>query len=193
MTKLLLARHGETDWNAQRRFQGHADPPLNDVGRAQARALAARVADAGVAAVYSSDLRRAAETADIVGEALGLDVTQLQALREIDVGEWSGLTVEEIVVRFPDGYRRHREGGDGWDQGETHAALSDRILAAVEEIAREHPQESILVVAHGACLRALLAHAEGVELGEFRRTRPALENGSLATVVVEDGTLRRID
>jgi 2,3-bisphosphoglycerate-dependent phosphoglycerate mutase len=193
VTTLLLARHGETDWNAQRRFQGHADPPLNDVGRAQARALAARVADAGVGAVYSSDLRRAAETADIVGDRLGLSVSHRASLREIDVGEWSGHTVDEIVARFPDGYRRHREGGDGWDHGESHAALSVRIVEAVVKIAGEHPGETILVVAHGACLRALLAYAEGIELGEFRRTRPAIENGSLATVVVEDGTVRRID
>ena len=193
MTRVLLARHAETDWNAQRRFQGHADPPLNDIGRGQARALAEKLADSVVTAVYSSDLRRATETAKIVAERLGLPVARRVGLREIDVGEWSGLTVDEVVARYPEGYRRHRAGGDGWEQGESHVALSERIVRAVEEIARGHPGETILIVAHGACLRALLAYAEGAELGEFRRTRPAIENGSLATVLVEDGAVRRID
>jgi broad specificity phosphatase PhoE len=188
-----VARHAETDWNAQRRFQGHADPPLNDNGRGQARDLAEKLAHTAVAAVYSSDLRRATETAEIVAERLSLPVAQRLDLREIDVGEWSGLTVDEVVARYPEGYRRHRSGGDGWEEGESHAALSERIVGAVEEIARGHPGETILIVAHGACLRALLAYAEGVELAEFRRTRPAIENGSLATVLVEGGSVRRID
>ena len=193
MTELILARHGETDWNAERRFQGHANPPLNDTGRAQARALAEHLADRRLTAIYSSDLRRAAETARIVGTQLGLPVSQLPSLREIDVGEWSGLTVAEVTERYPDGYARHRAGGDGWTTGETHARLSERIVDAIVEIARGHPDDPILVVGHGAALRALLAHAEGVELSEFRRNSPPIENGSLATIAVESGVVRRLD
>jgi probable phosphoglycerate mutase len=193
VTTFLLARHAETDWNAQRRFQGHADPPLNAVGRDQARVLAERLAGVPAAAIYSSDLRRAAETAQIVGDRLGLRVREIEGLREIDVGEWSGLTVEEVIARYPDGYRRHRAGGDGWEHGESHAALTERIVSTIGELAAEHPGDTLVVVAHGACLRALLAYAEGVELSEFRRTRPAIENGSLAVILVEDGSLRRIN
>jgi len=193
VTTIILARHGETDWNAELRFQGHADPPLNAAGRSQAVALAATLAKARVAAVYSSDLQRAAETARIAADRVGLSVVETPGLREIDVGEWSGLTVDEVIDRFPDGYRRHRDGGDGWTDGETHEELTSRIVRTVVEIAAAHPDDTILVVAHGAALRALLAYADGIPLSEFRRTRPPIQNGSLAMIAVEDGIVRRLD
>ena len=193
MTTILLARHGETDWNAERRFQGHADPPLNATGRAQAAELASRLAGEALAAIYSSDLRRASETAAIVGARVGLPVIQERALREVDVGEWSGLTVDEVIERFPDGYARHRDGGDGWTEGETHEALSVRIVEAVRAIGAEHASESILIVTHGAALRALLAHVEGISLAEYRRTSAPIGNGSLARIAWEDGAPRRLD
>src|SRR5438876_6692501 len=91
VTTLILARHGETDWNRDGRFQGHADPPLNDRGREQARSLADALADQPIEAIYSSDLRRAHETAQIVAQRQGLEVLVDPDLRERDVGEWSGL------------------------------------------------------------------------------------------------------
>ena len=90
MTTLLLARHGETDWNRARRWQGHAVRPLTDRGRAQAAALSDRLADIALDAVYSSDLRRARETAEAVALPHGLDVIVLPELREVDVGSWEG-------------------------------------------------------------------------------------------------------
>jgi broad specificity phosphatase PhoE len=102
-TRILLARHGETEWNRLGRWQGHADPPLNDLGRRQAEILAEQLAGDTVSAVYSSDLRRARETARIVAERIGLPVTEDSALREIDVGSWSGLTRDEVRERFPAG------------------------------------------------------------------------------------------
>jgi broad specificity phosphatase PhoE len=193
VTTLLLARHGETDWNREYRWQGHADVPLNDRGRAQAAELAERLADAGIGAVYSSDLARARETAEIVGARLGLPVTPDGALREIDVGEWSGLTTPEVQARFPEGLQRHAKGGDGWERGETHDELQERAVGAVSRIAAQHEGETILVVIHGGTIRALLAHAEGLPLREFRRTRPALGNGALATIARENGGWRRLD
>ena len=192
-TTILLARHGETDWNRERRFQGHADPPLNELGREQARALGEQLAEAGVAAVYSSDLGRALETAQIAGRALDLPAEPLRGLREIDVGEWSGLTFAEIEVIFPEGVARHRAGGDGWAQGETHAAMQERIVGAVRDIAAEHPDESVLLVIHGGTMRALLAAAEGMEFSEYRRTHGGIDNGSLVSIAVENGELTRID
>jgi len=106
VTTLILARHGETDWNRENRFQGHADPPLNDLGREQSAALAASLAEERIARIYTSPLRRAAETAEIVAAALGLDVEHVEGLREIDVGAWSGLTRDEIAASFPDKYAR---------------------------------------------------------------------------------------
>src|SRR5579871_6119870 len=103
---ILLARHGETEWNVARRWQGHAESDLTDTGRAQALELASLVGESGISAIYSSDLRRAADTASIVADALGLTVRVDAELREVDVGEWSGLTSAEIEARFPEGAAR---------------------------------------------------------------------------------------
>src|SRR5436309_5200504 len=123
LTELLLVRHGETDWNRDRRFQGHADPPLNDAGREQARVLADELAGDRIELIYTSDLQRARETAEIVAGQLGLDVIPLRELREIDVGEWEGFTWPEIVERFPEGARKWHEQGYGWESGETYEEL----------------------------------------------------------------------
>jgi broad specificity phosphatase PhoE len=152
VTTILLARHGETDWNREGRFQGWADPPLNETGRAQARVLADQLADVPFDAVYTSDLGRAHETALIVAEPHGVPVVVDRGLREIDVGSWSGLTLPEIEVRFQDA--EHHDG----ETREEHLA---RVLAAVERIACAHPRERILIVSHGASLRALRRHALG--------------------------------
>lgn len=180
-TRILLARHGETDWNRAGRWQGHADPPLNDLGRRQAETLAQQLAQSAVAAIYSSDLRRAAETARIVGDRLGLPVTENPALREIDVGSWSGFTRDEVRKRFPEGYARWLAGEIGHD-GETREALTRRVVGAVEAIAHEHPDETVLVVAHGGVIRALRRHAAG-DPGE------SLENGGVLAFALVEGAL----
>jgi broad specificity phosphatase PhoE len=149
VTTILLARHGETDWNREGRWQGWADPPLNDTGRAQARALAAQLRDVPFDAVYASDLRRAFETAEIVAEPHGVPVVADPGLREIDVGSWSGLTRTELEERFPDGDR---------PDGESRAEHAARVLAAVERIARDHHDDRVLLVTHGGTMRALRMH-----------------------------------
>jgi len=128
MTTLLVARHGETDWNREGRWQGWADPPLNDTGRGQARQLADELRGTGFDAVYASDLRRAFETAEILAAPHGVPVVADGGLREIDVGSWSGLTRAEIEARFPDGKR---------PDGETHEQHGTRVRAAVIRIARD--------------------------------------------------------
>ena len=161
MATLFLVRHGQTDWNAQRRWQGHADPPLNDAGRAEARALAKRLAGTGLKRVYASDLARARETAEIVGAALGLPVEIDARLREVDVGEWSGLTMAEIEERFPEGLERRRAGGTGWAQGEQFEAMGERVLEALRDIAARDSGESALVVTHGGPIRAVATAVRG--------------------------------
>lgn len=192
-TTILLARHGETDWNRAHRFQGHADPPLNDLGREQARGLVRQLARTPLTAIYSSDLRRASETAEIVGGARSLEPEPRRDLREIDVGEWSGLTMREIEERYPEGVERHRRGADGWEHGEPHAAMQERIVDAVRRIAAAHPDEHVLLVIHGGTMRALLAAAEGMDFAEYRRTHGGFENGSVASIGVENGVLTRLD
>jgi len=188
---VLLVRHGETDWNAERRFQGHADRPLNARGRAQAQALAARLERVRLAAVYASTLLRARETAEIVARPHGLPVRTRPDLREVDVGSWSGLTTAEAETRDPEGFLRwRREGRPGWTDGETYEQMRDRALGAVLEIGGAHAAETALVVAHGGTIRALLATAIGVDVHEYRHLHPAEPNGGLSALRVEDGRLR---
>jgi broad specificity phosphatase PhoE len=193
MTTLLLARHGETSWNRDGRFQGHADPPLSDAGREQARALAAELADAPLAAVYASDLRRAAETAEIVAERHGLSVRTDPALREVDVGEWSGLTWDEIRERYPLGAERHNVRGHGWEDGESHEQMAERVLATLRKIAADHDGRQVLVVIHGGSMRAIAAHMDGVAIVEHRRRSTPARNCELRMVAVENGAFRRIE
>ena len=190
MAVVLLARHGETDWNAERRFQGHADRPLNARGRAQAEALAERLACAPLAAVYASDLARARETAEIVARRHGLPVVTRPDLKEVDVGSWSGLTTEEARTRHPEAFSRWRdEGQPGWADGETYEEMRARALRAVLEIGAGHAGETVLVVAHGGTIRALLATALGMDVHEYRHVHPAEPNGGLSALRVEDGRL----
>ena len=172
MTKILLVRHGETDWNRERRFQGHADPPLNDAGREQARALAERLAGEQIDAVYSSDLRRARETAAILAAPHGLEVVAVRELREIDVGSWQGLSWPEIEELFPRARALARD-GHGWERGETYEQLGERIVRALGDIAARHPGQRVLVVGHGGTVRATRAFVEGVSVVESRGAEPA--------------------
>jgi len=169
VTTLLLARHGETEWNREERYQGHADPPLNETGRTQAKELADSLVDESIDAVYASDLRRAAETAEIVGARLGLPVEHEAGLREIDVGSWQGLTKAQID-------------GRPWD-GETYEHHSERITRALRDIAARHPGGRVLVVSHGGSLRRA---QEGV-LGE---PLPVARHCAIWTCAVENGELR---
>jgi 2,3-bisphosphoglycerate-dependent phosphoglycerate mutase len=177
VTVLILARHGETDWNRDGRYQGHATTPLNARGREQALELAERLRGVELAAVYSSDLPRALETAEVVARARGLRVIADPALREIDLGSWSGLTRSEIAERFP--------GADHHD-GETREEFDERVLGAVTRIAAAHDGRRVLIVAHGGCIRALQRRV----LGE---AQPVLENCGVYELHAEGGVLRGID
>jgi probable phosphoglycerate mutase len=189
MTRLLLARHGETDWNREHRWQGHTDVPLNELGLEQARSLAAELADEPLAAIYASDLRRAYDTARIVAERKGMQVIVDQDLREIEFGTWEGLTSDEIEHRFPGDLRLWREEGKTPERrgGESHEVFRHRILAAAHRIAAAHPGDQVLVVSHGGALRALAVHADAIE--HDRR----LENCGVLRIVFEDGGFRGLD
>ena len=192
MTTILLARHGESDWNRDRRWQGHADRPLTDLGREQARALADRLAATELGAVYSSDLERARETAAIVAKPHELPVNELPDLREVDVGSWSGLTRAEAEERFPNAFRRWTEGEEGWNDGETYEQLSERVVGAVLSIAARHPRDRVLLVAHGGSIRAVHAAALGVDVHTYRRIQRVEPNATLSAVCVEDGRLTEL-
>jgi len=166
---LLLVRHGETDWNAEGRLQGHTDTPLNDYGRRQARALADELAGAPIDAVYTSDLARARETAEILGGRLGLPVALDPELREKNWGSWEGLTPaeRERVEYVGESTEDHRE----------------RTMRALAAIAGRHPAGRVLVVTHGGSIRRVQAAVVGMAF-------PVVENCGRWAVVHEDGAFR---
>jgi probable phosphoglycerate mutase len=194
VTTIHLARHGETDWNRELRWQGHADPPLNAFGRQQARALAESLAGMRIAAVYSSDLLRASETAEIVAGRLEVPLRLDAALRELDVGSWEGQTLAELEASHAEAVARWEESGEhGWKGGESHAEMAARVLDAIGSIASEHVGEEVVVVSHGGPMRALKAFAAGVDYPGDRRSVPYTANCEVCAIAVEDGTIRGLD
>lgn len=169
---LMLVRHGETDWNADGRLQGQTDRPLSDFGRAQARQLADELEPERFAAIYSSDLSRARETADAVGERLELPVVLDPDLRERDWGTWEGLTaVERDRVEFV---------------GESTEAHQERILRALRRISERHPGDGqVLVVTHGGSMRRVQTAALGLAL-------PVVENCGRWLCTYENGEFKAL-
>ena len=193
MTTIFLARHGESDWNVEKRFQGHTDRPLTERGRKQAHALADLVASEKIDAVYTSPLSRAQETAEIVAARVGLEPVALPELREVDTGSWSGLSRADVEARFPEGFARWRSGGSGWEDGETYEEMAERVIGALGTVAEAHPDGRVLVISHGGPIRAIHAAAEGLAIDDYRRLRPVEPNARLSTVAVENGRLTRLD
>lgn len=166
MARLLLIRHGRSTWNAERRWQGWADPPLDDVGREQARRLAGRLREDGEAmvALYTSPLRRAQETAEIIGEALSLPVVPDERLKERDVGALTALTWAQIEEQYPDIVQGFAEADESIEvPGEEVVELfRARVVAVFSEIVARHVGGSIGVVSHGGVLGTYLNHLIGL-------------------------------
>ncbi|HTN78838.1 MAG TPA: histidine phosphatase family protein [Acidimicrobiales bacterium] len=148
-TTMLVVRHGQTTWNAEKRWQGRANSPLSALGIAQAQS-AARVLEP-VDLVVTSTLSRARDTGAIIGDAVGAPVTAAEDLVERDVGAWTGLTFDEIEAGWP-GALAKGEHPEGWEPDEAVAA---RALAALRRIATEHPGARVLVVTHGGLIRSV--------------------------------------
>ncbi|MGH7857784.1 MAG: histidine phosphatase family protein [Candidatus Binatia bacterium] len=158
MTRILLVRHATSAWNAEGRWQGQADPPLSETGRAEARSAATPLRDS-VGAVVASDLERAFETATILASELDLDPPAPEpGLREIDVGEWSGLTRGEIEERWPGLLEEWRAGRlDRIPGGEERDRFRARVLESLERVA-SHGRTDLLVVTHAGVIGVLERH-----------------------------------
>jgi broad specificity phosphatase PhoE len=193
VTTIFLARHGESDWNVEKRFQGHSDRPLTERGREQAHALADLIGAEKIDAVYTSPLSRARETAEIVAARAGLEAVSLPELREVDTGSWSGLSRADVEARFPEGFARWRSGGSGWEDGESYEEMAERVIGALRKIAEDHPDGRVLVISHGGPIRAIHAAAEGLAIKDYRRLKPVEPNARLSAVAVENGRLTRLD
>nr|HID13366.1 histidine phosphatase family protein [Anaerolineae bacterium] len=174
MTRIVLVRHGQTAWNREVRFRGRTDLELDEIGLRQAEAtgryLAARWP---VAAVYSSPLRRAMQTAEAIARAQGLSAYPLEGLLDIDFGEWQGLSPDEVAQRYPALYRAWLEvphtvrfpGGEGLDD------VRSRVVAGLDEVVARHPRQAVALVSHTVVNRVLLCAVLGLGNEHFWRLR----------------------
>ena len=186
MTRIVIVRHGETDWNAEGRVQGHTDVPLNDAGRRQAESAARALQRAEVAAVYASDLERAAETGRIIAQLHGLDVRLSAALRERNLGVWQGHTLDEVGAFDPENLRLMRAGE--WfvpEGGETFEELRERVVAEVRRIAAAHEGQTVVVATHGGPVK--VATLAVLQAPFSAHTSMRTENAGLTTFLVRDG------
>jgi broad specificity phosphatase PhoE len=163
---IYLLRHGEIEGAERRRFVGHLDVPLSSRGEAQCERQAARLRAAGLVAVFTSDLRRAHRSGEIIGAPHGLAPRALPALREMDMGRWEGLTAAELEAREPEAFKHWttRVGEYPFPGGEDVGRLVARAWPAFEAIATAHPGQTVAVVAHAGPNRAILCRALGVPL-----------------------------
>ncbi len=186
-TKLLVVRHGVTDWNLKGLAQGMADIDLNEEGRRQAEIVAATLASFDIDAVLSSDLSRAVHTAEPIAGRHDLGVSEDPDFREVDQGEWTGLSTDEIKRRWPElwGPARHYSARPG---GESPAQVRRRMLHGVARAVRAHPGETVVIVSHGAAIRWLSAEALGYDDRRAARIR-GLSNAGVVTMDadIEDG------
>lgn len=170
ITRICLVRHGETDWNVARRLQGFTDIPLNAEGLRQAHAAATHLTQEGFDAIYSSDLQRALATAQIIGRQIDVPVELDEHLRERNFGQLQGLTPDEAAERFPDIQPRvrARELEATPPDGESLAAFAERVHKGLDGIARRHPGQTVLAVAHGGVLDIAYRIATGMPLSAPR-------------------------
>lgn len=193
MTKVILVRHGETDWNKNARFQGQTDVPLSETGRGQAERVAEKLADEKVFAIYSSDLSRAYETASIIAKQHGLEVKKSKALREINFGLWEGMDRQVITDEHRDLYQQWLDNPmeTRTPQGENFIEVQSRALTALREIASEHPNETVIVVAHGGLIKAVICEYLDGGFWEFPQGNTAVnileyKNGDFRFVTLND-------
>jgi alpha-ribazole phosphatase len=182
MTRLLLVRHGESEFNHARRFAGFIDIGLTEEGCRQVEKLRERLSGEKIDAVYSSDLKRAVRTAEIATEGRNLTITTCPELREINYGDVDGLPFSEIQARFPDLAKQLSvsELELEFPGGETFTSFVDRVATFKERLAKHSQSDTLLVVAHGGPLRALLCSMLGISQSSWWQL--SVDNASLSIV-----------
>jgi probable phosphoglycerate mutase len=171
MTKILLVRHGETDWNKEHRLQGYIDIPLNQEGILQAELLGQALEKEPIDIVYSSDLSRAFDTANAIAKRHSLPIFVDKQLRERNYGEIQGMTYREIEEKLPENHHAWHSRDPHFQPrgGETLHEFNERVTNCIQHIANQHPDQIILIVAHGGVLDCMYRHATQMGLAEKRK------------------------
>ncbi|MDP2210752.1 MAG: alpha-ribazole phosphatase [Candidatus Aquicultor sp.] len=191
--RLYLIRHGETKLNKEFRFIGRTDPALSEQGESQARALAERLADEDISAIYASDLLRATQTASIIADNFGVDVIETEGLREIDFGDWEGLSYNEIMERDKETLDSWIENPTGVDipGGESWPAFAARVNAAFDDILKNEDGDAIALVTHGGPIKLLMTRFHGGDPHFFKSFWP--QPGGVNIVEIDDKTVNVIE
>jgi broad specificity phosphatase PhoE len=173
LTRFILVRHGETEWNRNERFRGRADLSLNENGHRQAEAAALKLKGRDAAAIYASPMKRTLETADPISRELGVSVTPTEGLIDIDYGEWQGLSLEEANTKDSVMYHKwhHSPHEVRFPGGEGLAHVRDRVVAAVHEIAAGHDKQTVVLVSHKVVCQVLICAMFGLDNSHFWQVR----------------------
>ena len=187
MTRIILVRHGYSEGNKEKRFSGQMDVPLSQVGQRQAEQMSEYVLENyDVHAVYASDLCRAYDTVKPIAQALGLTVQAREALREVDVGLWQGMLIEDVRVKYPESFSLYRSkpGLARFDGGESYGDMLARVLPEIQRIAEKNEGKTVIVGTHGGVIRVLRAFWMGIPMEEIE-TIAHVPNGSITAVEYE--------
>jgi alpha-ribazole phosphatase len=194
MPKVILVRHGESVWNSERRIQGSLDPELSSRGRRQTDLLVSHLQahlPSAVAAIYTSPLRRAAQTADQIAATYGIPVVHEPDLREMSLGKWEGMTVAEIQATYPGCYEQWLEDPLAFPApgGEDLRSFERRVVGVLERMRDAHPKADLIVVSHGGVIKALLCFALGLDVRHLFRLK---QDNTAINRIELDGRVRRV-
>jgi broad specificity phosphatase PhoE len=173
MTKVMLVRHGETDWNRKEVFRGRIDVELNQNGREQARALAEATRIFQIDAIYSSPLSRSLETAEILADVHNLDVKIADGFIDLHYGEWQGLEHRKVKEKYPDLYLRWQESPHlvRFPGGESLEDVRERALKELKTIVADHEGQTVMIVSHRVVSKVILCSIIGLDNSHFWRIR----------------------
>lgn len=182
MTRLYLVRHGETEWNKAGRIQGGIDTELSDYGLEQAHTLGRRLAREKIDVIYSSRLKRAMNTARILGEYNKCNIYEADNNHEIRLGPWEGMTIDEIRKKYDSHYRVYTEDPSNFFMpgAETLLQLADRTYKAILDIVDKHLGGNILLVSHGTAIKAAMMKLLGIDLCHYKKFK--IDNASITII-----------
>ncbi|RMH73721.1 MAG: histidine phosphatase family protein [Gemmatimonadetes bacterium] len=190
LTQIILIRHGETAYNAEHRLQGHLDIDLNKKGIAQAQATAERLKTEAFSVLYSSDLKRAYHTAQIIAGQTGHEIITDPQLRELNGGVLEGLNKDEMITRYPEVYRGFKSGDPTYviPNGESFQMRYDRAVTCLNQIAEKHTGETVVVVTHGGIIDSIFRYVIDIPIVFDRRF--SIHNASINIFQVQQGRWR---
>lgn len=186
MKKIYLVRHGESQWNVLKKIQGQQDVPLTDKGIIQAQQMGERLLDEGIDLIYSSDLQRAYNTANIIGEKLEIDVESVSELREIKFGQWEGIAYDKVLLSDYKELLLWRKAPEklNIDGIETLKKLQNRAMMAIDRIIKDEKANNILIVSHSATLKTIILGLLNMDLANFKNF--TLDNVGLSIIEFRD-------